>query len=104
MALSAPFQPEVVKQRRLALTWQTVGVLPKSYDLELDGTTVVKTILGNRYTLDLSRLQPGKHRVTLLANGAHTFFDLNPEKQTVKSVSPLPVTSTIEFSYSPDSK
>jgi hypothetical protein len=104
LALSGPFQAEVVKQNLLALTWQTVGVSPGSYDLRLDGATVAKAIQGNKYALDLSRLHPGKHRVTLLANGVHTFFDLNPEKLAVKSASPLPVTSTINFMYSPNSK
>ena len=46
--------------------------------------------------------------MTLIANGAHTYFDLAPEKLTEKSATPLPVTSTIEFTveytYSPGSK
>jgi hypothetical protein len=104
MALSGPFQSGVIKRSPLALTWQTVGKSPSGYNLQLDGTTVAKAIQGGKYSLDLSRSSPGKHRVTLLAQGVHTFFDLNPEKVAVKSDSPLPVTSTIEFSYSPDSK
>jgi hypothetical protein len=104
MALSGPFQAGTVKQSPLALTWQTVGASPKSYDVQLDGATVAKGIEGDKYSLDLSRLQPGKHQVTLLANGVHTVFDLNPEVPTAKSATPLPVTSTIEFNYSPDSK
>ena len=104
LALSGPFQPAVVKQNSLPLTWQAVGDAPKSYDLQIDGATVAKAIQGKKYSLDLSRLHPGKHRVTLQANGVHSVFDLNPEKLTVKSAAPLPVTSTIEFTYSPNSK
>ena len=104
LALSGPFQPAVVKQSPLPLTWQTVGNSPRSYDLQIDGATVAKAIQGDKYSLDLSRVHPGKHRVTLVANGVHTVFDLNPEKLTVKSATPLPVTSTIEFTYSPSSK
>jgi hypothetical protein len=47
--------------------------------------------------MDLSHLRPGKHRVLLVANGGHTYFDLAPEKLTEKSAKPLPVTSTIDF-------
>ena len=104
LALSGPYQAAVVKQNRLALTWQTVGDSPRSYDLQLDSATVAKAIHGDNYTLDLSRLRPGKHRVALLANGVHTFFDLNAERMTGKSTSVLPVRSTIEFTYSPDSQ
>ena len=104
MALSGPFQAAAVKQSTLALTWQTVGNSPKNYDVQVDGATVAKAIQGDKYSLDLSRLHLGKHRVTLVANGAHTFFDLNPEKMTVKSAAPLPVTSTVDFTYLPASK
>ncbi len=104
LALSGPFQCSVVKQNRLPLTWQSLGASPRSYDLQLDGVTIAKAAQGNQYSLDLSRLHPGKHQVTLLANGVHTLFDLNLEKLAVKSASTLPVTSTIEFTYSPDSK
>jgi hypothetical protein len=104
VALSAPFQTELVRQNHLALTWQTIGESPKSYDVQLDGNTAARAIQGTKYTLDLSRVHPGSHSVTLLANGVHTFFDLNPERVTVRSTVPLPVTSTIHFSYSPDSR
>lgn len=103
MALSGPFQAAAVKQSTLALTWQTVGISPKNYDIQVDGATVAKAIQGDKYSLDLSRLHRGKHQVTLVANGAHTFFSLNPEKLAVKSAAPLPATSTIEFTYSPAS-
>ena len=103
MALSGPFQAAAVKQSTLALTWQTVGISPKNYDIQVDGATVAKAIQGDKYSLDLSRLHRGKHQVTLVAEWAHTLFSLNPEKLAVKSAAPLPATSTIEFTYSPGS-
>lgn len=104
MALSAPFGSEVVKQNHLALTWEVVGEAPTSYDVQLDGHTAARAIQGTRYTLDLSQVRPGSHEVTLLANGVRTFFDLNPERMAVRSTSPLPVTSTIHFTYAPESR
>jgi hypothetical protein len=103
MALSGPFQPVVVKENRLPLTWSTIGKAPRSYSFQVDGKVVADRIKikGEKYMLDLSKLPPGKHRVTLIANGAHTYFDLSPEKLTEKASKPLPVVAWIEFTYSP---
>ncbi len=101
MALSAPFQPATVRDEKLSLTWKTLGKQPSSYTLELDGKTAADKIAGQSYTLDLSTTPSGKHHVKLVANGVHTYFDLDPEKLTEKSGTPLPVTSTIELNYAP---
>ena len=103
MALSAPFQPATVKHKKVPLTWKTLGKKPSSYTLEMDGKIVANNITGQNYTLDLSQIHSGKHHVNLVANGAHTYFDLGPEKLAEKSGPPLPVTSTIEFNYAPGS-
>lgn len=101
LALSGPFLEKVVKTPVLPLRWETIGQPPTSYTLKLDGKTVAENIEGQKYTLELSHARPGKHKVTLVANGAHTYFDLSPEKLAKKSSTPLPVTSSIEFTYSP---
>ena len=103
MALSAPFEPANMKASKLPLTWKTIGKKPSDYTLEIDGKIVANNITGQNYTLDLSQMHSGKHRVNLVANGAHTYFDLRPEKLAEKSATPLPVTSAIEFTYAPDS-
>jgi hypothetical protein len=100
LALSAPFQP-VVKQQELPLEWRTLGKNPESYTLELDGHVVADDLVGNNYTLSLSAISPGKHHVTLTARGVHTYFDLSPAKLTTRSRQRLPVTSEIDFTYSP---
>ncbi len=99
MALSAPFEPEVVKKPTLPLTWETLGAQPKSFSLKLDGETVASRLHGDSYLLHLPRLAPGTHEVTLVAHGAHTYFDLSPKREAEKSATPLPVTSTIQFRY-----
>ena len=77
LALSAPFQP-VVKEKELPLQWRTLGKIPKSYTLELDGHVVADKLAGNSYTLSLPTIPPGKHHITLTAQGVHTYFDLSP--------------------------
>jgi hypothetical protein len=104
MALSAPFQASKVNRNRLRLAWESLGASPKSYVVQVDGNPVAKGLQGSEYTLDLSALHPGRHSVRLIAEGAYTYFDLDPEKITVKSTSRLPVTSTIQFTYSPESR
>lgn len=101
MALSSPFEPRVVKTPELPLSWRAIGSPPASYSLELDGKMVASNIQGASHTLNLLGVHPGRHRVTLVANGAHTYFDLEPGELTRKSARPLPVSSTTEFRYAP---
>ncbi|MFN8007762.1 MAG: hypothetical protein U0V70_12180 [Terriglobia bacterium] len=101
LALSGPVKGAVVKDKMLRLHWNTLGRSPASYDLKVDGRTQVKGIRGESHDLSLAKISPGKHQVTLVANGAYTYFDLAPEKLTRKSAKQLPVSSTIELTYSP---
>ena len=107
LALSGPAHPSVVKGMKLPLKWELIGRQPASYTLQLDDKTIAENIHGENYVMDISHVRPGRHRVRLIANGAHTYFDLAPEKQAVRSATPLPVTSTIEFTmdltYTPGS-
>jgi len=100
MALSGPVQPAVVKDPALPLSWEILGKQPQSYTVQLDGKLVAGHIQGRSYLLSLAATPPGKHRVTLIADGVHTYFDLSPAQLTSRSNKPLPVASTIEFTYS----
>lgn len=104
MALSGPFQSAVVKTDHLQLKWVVIGKAPAGYELQLDGKTIAHNLPGPSYVLDLAGSPSGRHRVTLIADGAHTYFDLDPHKIATKSSKPLPVTSTIEFRYAPAQK
>lgn len=102
LALSAKM-PEsgVVKQPTLHLHWAFLGKKPTEYSLFLDGTPVAKNLTGSEYTLHLSGVASGTHHIKLLAGGVHTYFDLTPSRQTVKSTDPLSVTSILAIQYSP---
>jgi hypothetical protein len=101
LALSGPALPRVVNKKKLPLNWNYVGTAPSSYSLKVDGRVVAENVSGEKYTLDLSMLSPGKHTVQVVAKGVHTYFDLAPERLTIKSQTALPVTSSIEINYSP---
>jgi len=104
MAVSGPFQAAEVKEKRLRLKWAVVGKQPDSYTVEVDGKKVAEGVRGEEETLELAGLKAGKHRVRVVAEGAHTYFDLRPDRVAEKSSQPLPVTSEIEFTYSPASQ
>lgn len=70
--------------------------------MKVDGLTVAENLTGDHFTLDLSKYSAGKHTIQLVANGVHTYFDLAPERLTVKLRAPLPVTSSIEIDYTPN--
>ena len=100
LGFSAPAHPAVVKEKHLALTWTYVGHAPTSYTLKLDSKIVAEHLTGEEYDLDLSKIRAGKHSIQLVANGVHTYFNLDPRKLTVQSKIPLPVISEIEITYS----
>jgi hypothetical protein len=99
MALSAPFQPVAFKGDHFPLRWSVLGKAPAAYSVSLDELPVARNLHTSEYDLDCSKLSPGKHRITLRAEGARTYYDLDPSKLTKKSPQPLPVTSSIEFTY-----
>jgi hypothetical protein len=99
MALSAPFQPAEVKGDHIPLRWSVLGKTPAAYTVSLDERAVVRNLHTSEYNFDCSNLSPGKHRITLRAEGALSYYDLDPAKLTTKSSQTLPVTSSIEFTY-----
>jgi hypothetical protein len=99
MALSAPFQPAKITGVHLPLHWSVIGQVPSRYSISVDERPIAKGLQGTKYDLDLSKLTAGKHRVTLVAESAKTYYDLDPAKIATKSAKALPVTSSIEFIY-----
>ncbi len=97
LALSGPFQASTMKGDRLALHWSVLGKAPTQYGIAVDGRSIATGLHGSEYTLDCTKLARGKHRVTLMADGARSYFDLNPAMLATKSARPLPVTSSIDF-------
>jgi len=101
MALSGPYQSLTVEQQVLPLNWRVLGKQPTTFTVQLDGKVVAGDISAESYLLNLKGASEGKHRVTVTANGAHTYFDLDPSRLTNRSNQPLPVDSSIDFTYSP---
>lgn len=97
MALSTPSETHIVKQDYLELQWSVLGKQPRSYSVLLDSHLIAAHVTGTRYRLDLTHVSPGIHRAKLIASGARTYFDLDPQKFTTRSTLPLQVASELEF-------
>jgi hypothetical protein len=104
LALSGPNTPVVMGTRTLTLHWEFLGEAPSSYSLLIDGRVENTFIQGSTYSLDISRLKPGRHIVLLKAAGVHTYFSLDPAMSAVLSRERLPVESEISFDLDVQSK
>jgi hypothetical protein len=97
LALSGPTAPVPSGTRSIDLHWDFLGTAPSSYTLSIDGQVVRSSLNGSAYSLDITFIKPGLHKVKLTAAGVHTYFSLDPEKASVRSSRPLPVESEITF-------
>lgn len=97
MALSTPSEIQSPRQGYVQLQWSVLGKPPESYSVLLDGRLIASNVTGTLYRLNLAQVSPGVHRVKLIAVGAKTYFDLDPQKITIRSKQPLPVTAELEF-------
>jgi hypothetical protein len=99
LALSGPTRPVDSSAVSLDLHWTYLGKAPSSFSIALDGKTVATSIQGSSYSLDISHVASGTHRVLLTAAGVHTRFSLDATHVAVLSPKPLPVRSEISFDY-----
>jgi hypothetical protein len=97
LALSGPSALVSASTSSIELHWAFVGKAPLSYSVMLDGKLVAASVTGSSYTLDISGMKAGIHRVQLHAVGVQTRFSLDPTEPAGPSPKPLPVVS--EFSF-----
>jgi hypothetical protein len=101
LALSADMpKSDAGKQSTLPLHWTFLGKEPAGYSIFIDGALVAKNLTGSEYRLQLTGVATGTHRIKLVADGVHTYFDLNASRPSVQSSHPLPVTSVLAIQYS----
>ena len=61
----------------LALEWTTIGMVPDSYTVSVDGKTVADGISEVTLSIPLGELSPGEHHLTVIANGVGTRYELS---------------------------
>jgi hypothetical protein len=104
LAMSGPTAPVASSLRSVDLHWAFLGKAPESFSIALDGKLIASSLTGSSYTLDLSHLQSGMHRVQLTAAGAQTRFPLDASRMTERSTQAIPVTSEVTFEYGKPAK
>jgi hypothetical protein len=81
----------------LVLEWNTIGVVPDSYTIKINDDILVKDIFNLKYTLSLENYTPGKHTISVIANGVGTRYKLSPTELDVPSKELKPVVVTSSF-------
>jgi hypothetical protein len=97
IALSSPVRGATGAKKVSEIHWTTLGKKPDSYAIFLDDRMVERNVTKTDYELALDHVSHGNHRLRVVAHGAKTYFDLNPQRPTTRSSIPLPVTAEIDF-------
>ncbi len=79
VAIGAPHRNALLTGQTVNVRWACIGKAPQSFTVLLDGRKMAADInpAARAYTLTLSGLNPGRHDLTLLANGGISFFKLS---------------------------
>jgi hypothetical protein len=96
-AASVP-QRKISSREKTRIEWNFIGAAPRTVTISLDQKTVAREVTGSSYMADFRNVKPGKHTVTVVSNGVHTYFDLSADKLTTRSAKPLPVSSQLSVS------
>ena len=75
----------------IKLEWSSLGVAPDSYTIILDGKIIQKKTSSNEYEFSSRKLKPGKHIVSVTANGVVTRYKLSPTSMDVRTKNTIPV-------------
>jgi hypothetical protein len=71
--------------------WTSIGVLPDSYTVLLDGETILEETAALEYSIPKGDLQPGEHSLSVRANGVGTRYKLSLTELDIPAVELMPV-------------
>jgi len=97
LAIAAPLPDTAVQGPALSVRWATAGKPVRSFTLKVDGRVVANSVTGNTASVDVSRLAPGRHVLTVIAEGARTRFPVFPTREDRNFSSPQPVSVQTPF-------
>lgn len=97
LAVFAPVAGQEVSGSMVEVAWEAVGKTPVSFTILLDGAPVAEGIQGSAYTLDVSGIAPGKHTVTVVAEGAVTHYKLAFDRMDERLQEGVPVREGVPF-------
>ena len=91
--------PDVVSGKSLGIGWEIIGKPPRSFSLLLDGIKATEGFRESGCTLDLTTLDPGKHVVTVVAEGAVTHYPLARDRMDVRLPDAIPLRVDVPFVF-----
>ncbi|MHB8578236.1 MAG: glycoside hydrolase family 71/99 protein [Ignavibacteriaceae bacterium] len=83
--------PPEISESKIKLEWSVVGVTPKNFTVAIDGNMVLNEIRGTECEIPIDELVPGKHTITVTANGVSTHYALSEKELNDPSETPMPV-------------
>ena len=75
----------------LKLEWTSIGVPPESFTVKLDGNVILNETADLFCSISKEDLKPGRHKVSIEANGVGTRYELSKFQYDVRSDELLPV-------------
>ncbi len=102
LAIGAPQRRQVVKTPRITVRWACIGKAPSGFTFRLDGKVVARHIPQSRraYTINLLGVAPGRHTLTLQANGTVSRFEISYARESKRLAQPIPAIAHIAFTLS----
>lgn len=77
--------------KELTLEWTSIGVTPASYTVMLDGQVILDETSALEHKISKEGLSPGKHTVSVKANGVGTRYELSKMQYDIRSENLMPV-------------
>ena len=94
-----PGRDAVEKGSQMKVRWACAGKAPSSFTLRLDGHVIAHNLPADTrsFHLNLRGLKPGRHALTLLANGARSDFKLSYRRPAHRLQHPIPAAAHGDF-------
>lgn len=83
--------PVNVADGQVNLAWTWIGKQPEGFTVKVDGKEIAGGLTGDGYAFPADQLKPGKHVLTVTADGAVTRYALSPYEMDVPLENPIPV-------------
>ena len=99
LAIGSPARNGAVSGKTFRVKWACIGKSPQSFTVSIDGKKVAGGIKNSAraYTLKLAGLKPGRHELTLRANGAVSLFHLSYSHEARRMHHAIPAAAHVTF-------
>ena len=99
LAIGSPDRNAAVSGKTLRVRWACIGKPPRSFTVLIDGRQIGGVInrAARAYNVRLKGLKPGRHELTLRANGAMSLFRLSYTHQARRMHHAIPAAAHVTF-------